>query len=139
MEDEAQLVSADDGRPDDSGCRAAGDGQARQRDRRRGQRQSRDLRVAAASGREPDREGRERRAGDCTLANNKIALSLHGPGSTETERWAHLLLGVDTCSRNTRSASPALFWQRWPALSPVQPRPPLRHPNIMIKRRASTD
>src|ERR1700693_5965361 len=64
MEDKAQLVSPDDRRQDDSACRAAADVKARWRDSRRGQRQSRDLRVAAASGREPDREGRQRRAGD---------------------------------------------------------------------------
>src|SRR6185503_5169770 len=64
MEDEAQLVSADDGRQDDSACRPAPDGTARRRDRRRGQSQSRDFRVAAAGGRQPDREGRQRRAGD---------------------------------------------------------------------------
>src|SRR6185295_12181204 len=69
MEDEAQLVSADNGRQDDSACRPAPDGKARRRDRRRGQGQSRDLRVATAGGREPDREGRQRRAGDgSTLA-----------------------------------------------------------------------
>src|SRR6267143_74105 len=75
MEDEAQLVSADDGRQDDSACGPAPDGQARRRDRRRGQSQSRDLRVAAASGREPDREGRQRRSSD----GDTLAVECTGP------------------------------------------------------------
>src|SRR5882672_1181960 len=75
MEDQTQLVSADDGRQDDSGCRAAADGKARRRDRRRGQRQSRDLRVAAASGREPDREGRQR----CSSDGDTLAVECTGP------------------------------------------------------------
>src|SRR5260221_9818233 len=64
MEDQAQLVSADDGRQDDSACRSAADGKTRRRDRCRGQGQSRDLHVAPATGRERDREGRPRCAGD---------------------------------------------------------------------------
>src|SRR6185503_11232689 len=35
-------------------------------------------------------------------------------------------------------ASPPLSWQRWSALSPVRTQPRLRHPNIMIRHRAST-
>ena len=70
MEDEAELVSGlttDDQMIPPAAQRV--DVQARRRDSRRGRRQSCDLRVAAASGREPDREGRQRRAGDgSTLA-----------------------------------------------------------------------
>src|SRR6267378_2393747 len=82
MEDQAQLVSADDGRQDDSACRAAADGKARRRDSRRGQRQSRDLRVAAAGGRERDREGRQKRAGvGNTLAGGVRRIMSSGIGS----------------------------------------------------------
>src|SRR6185503_4952628 len=92
MEDEAQLVSADNGRQDDSACRPAPDGQARRRDCRRGQSQSRDLRVAAASGREPDRERRQRRAGNgSTLARGvrKIMSHVNMVRSTKIETAKH--------------------------------------------------
>ena len=74
VEDEAELVPRVDRRQDDSARRAARDVQARWLNRRRGQGQSRGLRVAAAGRRGDHHEGRTRRR-----ANNAIG---EGPFST---------------------------------------------------------
>ena len=58
VEDEAELVPRRDGRPDDSARCAARDVETRGLNGRRGQRQSRGLRVAAAGSRCAHREGR---------------------------------------------------------------------------------
>ena len=66
--DETKLVSRRHGRPDDpAGC-AARDVEARRRKSRRGQGQSRGVRVAAEGGRRSHREGGERRGLGCTVA-----------------------------------------------------------------------
>src|SRR4029077_17168686 len=99
MEDEAQLVSADNGRQDDSACRPAPDGKARRRDRRRGEGQSRDHRVAAAGGREPDREGRQRRAGDgSTLAGGVRRIM----SNVDVVLWITLKTAQHQCEMRSR-------------------------------------